>query len=131
MPKVAFESGAVEKQLPLDDIGPEILTAHLPKRKETNRCRSRRKLRVMVVDDTSVSRALIVDALDQMGVRGVVIAKDGAAALSALIAQPVHLVISDMNMPGLDGLGLLKGCANTSRRAGSASSSSPAAPTRR
>ena len=36
------------------------------------------KLRVMVVDDTSVSRALIVDALDQMGVRGVAIAKDGA-----------------------------------------------------
>lgn len=67
------------------------------------------KLRVMVVDDTSVSRALIVDALDQMGVRGVTLAKDGKAALTALMAQPVHLVISDMNMPGLDGLGLLKG----------------------
>ena len=39
------------------------------------------KLRIMVVDDTSVSRALIVDALDQMGVRGVAIAKDGVAAL--------------------------------------------------
>src|SRR5208282_201214 len=67
------------------------------------------KLRVMVVDDTSVSRALIVDALDQMGVRGVAIARDGALALNALKAQPVHLVISDMNMPGLDGLALLKG----------------------
>jgi len=66
------------------------------------------KLRVMVVDDTSVSRALIIDALDQMGVRGMVIAKDGMAALQTLVAQPVHLVISDMNMPGLDGLGLLK-----------------------
>ena len=41
--------------------------------------------------------------------RGVTIAKDGAAALTALKSQPVHLVISDMNMPGLDGLGLLKG----------------------
>ena len=60
------------------------------------------KIRVMVVDDTSVSRALIIDAL------GVAIAKDGAAALQALTAQPVHLVISDMNMPGLDGLGLLR-----------------------
>ena len=67
------------------------------------------KIRIMVVDDTSVSRALIVDALDQMGVRGVAIAKDGALALQALTAQPVHLVISDMNMPGLDGLALLKG----------------------
>jgi len=63
----------------------------------------------MVVDDTSVSRALIIDALDQMGVRGVTIAKDGLAALNTLKAQPVHLVISDMNMPGLDGLALLKG----------------------
>ncbi len=67
------------------------------------------KLHVMVVDDTSVSRALITDALDQLGVKRVSIAKDGAQALKALMAQPVHLVISDMNMPGLDGLGLLKG----------------------
>ena len=67
------------------------------------------KLQVMVVDDTSVSRALITDALDQMGFKHVAIARDGAQALKALMAQPVHLVISDMNMPGLDGLGLLKG----------------------
>ena len=67
------------------------------------------RLLVMVVDDTSVSRALITDALDQMGIRRVNLAKDGAQALQALMTQPVHLVISDMNMPGLDGLGLLKG----------------------
>lgn len=67
------------------------------------------RLQVMVVDDTSVSRALITDALDQMGIRRVRLAKDGAQALQALMAQPAHLVISDMNMPGLDGLGLLKG----------------------
>ena len=67
------------------------------------------RLQVMVVDDTSVSRTLITDALDQMGVRHVSIARDGAQALKALMAKPVHLVISDMNMPGLDGLGLLKG----------------------
>ena len=67
------------------------------------------KLQVMVVDDTSVSRTLITDALDQMGVRNVSISRDGAQALKALMTRPVHLVISDMNMPGLDGLGLLKG----------------------
>jgi len=75
------------------------------------------KIKIMVVDDTSVSRALIVDALDQMGIRGMVIAKDGAAALQALIAQPVHLVISDMNMPGLDGLELLKRLRETKNTA--------------
>ena len=54
------------------------------------------KLQIMVVDDTSVSRTLITDALDQMGLKHVTIARDGAQALKALMAQPVHLVISDM-----------------------------------
>lgn len=67
------------------------------------------RLQVMVVDDTTVSRALIVGALNEMGVGRVSIAKDGKQALQALMSHPVHLVISDMNMPGLDGLGLLKG----------------------
>ncbi len=67
------------------------------------------KIEVMVVDDTSVSRMLITESLAEIGVRNVSIAKDGKAALAALMAKPAHLVISDMNMPGLDGLGLLKG----------------------
>ena len=64
-------------------------------------------LQVMVVDDTSVSRMFIIDALDKMGIRNVKIAKNGKEALTSLMAKPVHLVISDMNMPLLDGLGLL------------------------
>ncbi|MGO9740909.1 MAG: response regulator [Roseiarcus sp.] len=66
------------------------------------------KLEVMVVDDTSVSRMLITEALNEIGITHFSLAKDGKQALSALIAKPVHLVISDQNMPGLDGLGLLK-----------------------
>jgi two-component system chemotaxis response regulator CheY len=62
----------------------------------------------MVVDDTSVSRMLVIDGLNQCGIYNVSIAKDGAQALKALMANPVHLVVSDFNMPGLDGLGLLK-----------------------
>ena len=62
----------------------------------------------MVVDDTSVSRMLITEALAEIGVKNISMAKDGKQALAALMAKPVHLVISDMNMPGLDGLGLLK-----------------------
>jgi len=57
-----------------------------------------------------------------MGVRRVTIAKDGAQALKALMAQHVHLVISDMNTPGLDGLAPLKGLRAYSQPAQWASS---------
>lgn len=64
-------------------------------------------LRVMIVDDMSVSRALISQSLDEIGIKHYATESDSRAALSKLAAQPVHLVISDMNMPGLSGLDLL------------------------
>jgi len=66
------------------------------------------KLEVMVVDDTSVSRMLITESLAEIGINNLQLAKDGKQALAALMSKPVHLVLSDQNMPGLDGLGLLK-----------------------
>jgi two-component system, chemotaxis family, chemotaxis protein CheY len=68
----------------------------------------RDSLRVMVVDDMSVSRALIEQALEEMGIRHYLTESDSKAALGKLVANPVHLVISDMNMPGLNGLQLLR-----------------------
>ena len=66
------------------------------------------QLKVLVVDDTSVSRMLVIDALQTIGVRNISFAKDGAAALKTMMTSPSHLVISDLNMPNLDGIGLLK-----------------------
>lgn len=65
-------------------------------------------MRIMVVDDMSTSRGLITQALDAFGVTNVTTAGDGPSALEALNAKPVHLVISDYNMPGMDGLQLLQ-----------------------
>ena len=65
-------------------------------------------LQVMVVDDMSTSRALITQALDWMGIRNYQTQNDGAAALAQLTRQPCHLVISDYNMPAMDGLALLQ-----------------------
>ena len=67
------------------------------------------KLHVMVVDDMSVSRGLILQALDWMGISHVDYCNDGDSALRRLAQRPVHLVISDFNMPGMDGLSLLEG----------------------
>ena len=55
----------------------------------------------------STSRGLITQALDSFGVRDVAVAENGKEALHALAKRPVHLVISDYNMPEIDGLKLL------------------------
>ena len=64
-------------------------------------------LDVMVVDDTFTSRALTCGSLDELGI-SYRVAGDGEAALKLLMAKPSHLVISDYNMPKMDGLGLLR-----------------------
>lgn len=63
---------------------------------------------VLVVDDQLTIRALVRSGLQQLGFKDIREAADGEAALRALLAQPAHLVISDYNMPKLDGLGLLR-----------------------
>jgi two-component system chemotaxis response regulator CheY len=65
-------------------------------------------LKVMVVDDTSVSRLLLVDGLNEIGIKNITLAGDGEQALQLMMANPCHIVFSDMNMPKLNGLQLLK-----------------------
>jgi two-component system chemotaxis response regulator CheY len=66
------------------------------------------QLKVLVVDDQRTSRMLINDALDQIGIRQIAFAADGEEALKMMMTAPSHVVISDFNMPKLDGLQLLK-----------------------
>lgn len=68
----------------------------------------RDQLRIMVVDDMSTSRGLITQALDECGISQVESTADGMNALKRIAIWPVHLVISDMNMPGMNGLQLLQ-----------------------
>jgi two-component system chemotaxis response regulator CheY len=65
-------------------------------------------LRIMVVDDMAVSRGLVTQSLEEIGVWNVLTESGGQAALNKIVANPVHLVLSDFNMPGMDGLGLLQ-----------------------
>ena len=66
------------------------------------------KLHVLVVDDMSTSRGLITQALDEIGVKNYRTESDGETAWKSLASKPVHLVISDFNMPRMDGLKLLE-----------------------
>ena len=62
---------------------------------------------VLVVDDTVTTRALHRRMLEAAGYR-VLAAANGEEALRVLEAQPVHLVVTDLEMPQLDGIGLLQ-----------------------
>ena len=65
-------------------------------------------LRIMVVDDHISSRMVTVEALQQMGVKHISVAKDGREAFQKLNSEPVHLAISDLYMPDIDGFQLLR-----------------------
>tara|TARA_R110002020_G_scaffold236875_10_gene449158 strand:- start:2869 stop:3255 length:387 start_codon:yes stop_codon:yes gene_type:complete len=67
----------------------------------------RNKLHIMIVDDMSTSRGIITQELDTLGVTNYTYEKSGIEALNRLAARPVHLVMSDYNMPGMNGLELL------------------------
>ncbi|TKI08305.1 chemotaxis response regulator CheY [Martelella alba] len=65
-------------------------------------------LRFLVVDDFSTMRRIVRNLLKELGFNNVDEAEDGVDALVKLRAGNVDFVISDWNMPNMDGLELLK-----------------------
>ena len=65
-------------------------------------------LKVLVVDDQQTIRALVRNGLRELGIVDVRDAVDGEDGLRQLLSAPANLVISDYNMPKLDGLSLLR-----------------------
>ena len=63
--------------------------------------------RVLVVEDSPVVRKLFVRMLEMQNLE-VLVAENGEEALALMKAREVHLIISDYNMPRMDGLALLK-----------------------
>jgi CheY-like chemotaxis protein len=81
-----------EKGMPREDAEAEIETrANEP--------------RILVVDDEPVARKLLAKGLDQYTVYE---AADGVQALEVIKAESPDLVVTDIQMPELDGIGLLK-----------------------
>ena len=62
---------------------------------------------IMIVDDSASMRHVIAMALKSAGY-DVLEGSDSKDALSKLTGQKVHLIISDVNMPTMDGITFLK-----------------------
>jgi len=63
--------------------------------------------RVLVVDDSAAVRQSVAYVLDQAGYE-IVQAGDGQEALTKLDGQTFHLIITDVNMPNMDGIELTR-----------------------
>ena len=65
-----------------------------------------REIRALIVDDSSVMRKIVERSLRQAGLELLVVheAGTGAEGLDVLSAHTVDLILTDINMPSMDGL---------------------------
>ncbi|AEV26104.1 MULTISPECIES: chemotaxis response regulator CheY [Azospira] len=66
------------------------------------------KMKFLVVDDFSTMRRIVRNLLKELGFTNVDEAEDGAIALQKLQGGGFDFVVSDWNMPNMDGLTLLQ-----------------------
>ena len=66
------------------------------------------KIKFLVVDDFSTMRRIVRNLLTDLGYTNADEAEDGAIALQKLKAGGFDFVVSDWNMPNMDGLQLLQ-----------------------
>ena len=64
--------------------------------------------RIALVDDQALIRAGLRALLQQLGITIVFEADSGDALLEQIAQQPVQLILSDIRMPGMDGIQALK-----------------------
>jgi two-component system chemotaxis response regulator CheY len=61
-------------------------------------------LKILIVDDSSTMRRIIINTLSRIGYSDVVEAEHGKAGLEKLGQGGVEMIITDWNMPEMDGL---------------------------
>ena len=68
------------------------------------------EIQTLIVDDSSVMRKIVERALRQAGLDSMHVyeAGNGAEGLEILRSSPVDLILSDINMPAMDGLEFLR-----------------------
>ena len=65
-------------------------------------------MKFLVVDDSPTMRRIVCNALREIGYSEISEAEDGSAAFAALQADPADFLITDWNMPNMNGLDLTK-----------------------
>lgn len=73
---------------------------------------TRKDFRILVADDDEIARDVINSLLSREGYT-VITAKDGLDAIRMLRIEDISLVITDLRMPGADGIEVLKQSART------------------
>ena len=63
---------------------------------------------ILVVEDDAIQREIVLDQLEIAGYEEAIGMEDGVEAYSYVEENPTDLIISDWNMPNMDGLELLK-----------------------
>jgi two-component system chemotaxis response regulator CheY len=69
-------------------------------------------MKFLVVDDSPTMRRIVINALHSFGYNDVIEASDGQDALAILYTEKIDFVITDWNMPNMNGLELTKAIRN-------------------
>lgn len=101
-----LDLGRAERILEEGHHGLEHVKERVLERLAAGVMRSRRPARLLVVEDETIALENLVHVLGKAG-HEVHAAASGLAALERLAERPFDLVVSDLKMEGLDGLGLL------------------------
>lgn len=67
-----------------------------------------KNMKILIVDDFSTMRCIIKNLLRDLGFNNTAEANDGQTALPMLKSGNFDFLVTDWNMPGMDGLTLLK-----------------------
>ena len=65
-------------------------------------------LKILVVDEFSVTRTIVINNLSKLGYSNTVVAEDGVSALTSLKSSLFDLVVTDCSISDMSGLDLLK-----------------------
>ncbi len=103
-------SSAFAEELPLvllkiyrsDLAQPSLLTLPRPVNTEENA-----DIQILVVDDHPINRRLLADQLSWLGYQAIT-ANDGVDALNMISRHQIDIVLSDVNMPNMDGYELTR-----------------------